>query len=251
MIKIFLGLPGSGKTASAVRMILKNPDITYYSNIITKKLKNNIVITKDMIIKETPILKDDKTPKVKDHEPVMKLSVNKDYWENLDKSKRYNLILDEAHTIMNPRRSMSRQNQIIMQFLAMIRRVLGASESSQGDLILITQLSRGLEIYAREMSTKVFYHRCHYHKRCKRCLRTYYENNEFPDILERCRFCKSPNLEKINMKIEILEFIGLDALDAWKISGAKTYYKRYIVKNIEEVFPLYNTLQWDNLIVDY
>jgi len=30
----------------------------------------------------------------------------------------------------------------------------------------------------------------------------------------------------------------------------KTYYKHYLINDIEKVFPYYDTLQWENLLVE-
>ena len=76
MIKIYLGNVGSGKTACYVReLFLNKAHRNTYSNIKTKKLKNNNIITSDMLVK-----KDIKTFKMNrktgEQEPVYEIKFN-------------------------------------------------------------------------------------------------------------------------------------------------------------------------------
>ena len=75
--------------------------IKYYSNIITK-IKSNIQISPEMIIKKD--LVDYKTRKTTGKkEAIYKHSLNVEYWKSI--KDPINVVLDEAHSILNARRS--------------------------------------------------------------------------------------------------------------------------------------------------
>ena len=185
----------------------------------------------------------------KDGTPVYNKKLNVDFWKDInEKEGSINVILDEAHTLINSRRAMSGTNKVMSDFLALLRRVLGNSPSGYGTLTLISQLERRLDIIACEMATNIRFHICHYKKICKNCGSIYNENNESPDPLFQCPNCFKWNLEKCQHKVEIYEFKNMDLYRKWFFSGAKTYFKRYMINDIEQYFKFYNTLQWDNLI---
>ena len=167
MIRISIGNVGSGKTASEVReMALNKARRTYYSNINTKTIKNNVLIDPSMIVdKELVGEKKNKITNVV--EPVYKFKVNLEFWKGI--KEPINVIIDEAHSILNSRRSMSKINILITDWLALIRRVLGQTESGEGELVFITQLPRRIDSLARDMATQIRYHLCHYVKTCKKC----------------------------------------------------------------------------------
>jgi len=90
---------------------------------------------------------------------VTKLSLNVDFWKKaVEKYGSINVVLDEAHQLFNPRRSMSKTAIIMTDFLAMLRRVVGSNSTGAGELIVITQLERRLDIILKEMATAVHYH---------------------------------------------------------------------------------------------
>lgn len=247
MIRIFLGNIGSGKTACAVReMMISLDKRKTYSNIETKKVPKNIVIKKEMIIKKELI-------KIKRNgEEVFKKSFNVDFWKGVvEKEKSINVILDEAHTLINSRRAMSTINRIMGDFLALLRRIIGSNSSGYGTLTLITQLERRLDVNAREMATNVRFHVCHYNLICKNknCNFKLIENNETAEKTYICPFCNS-ELIKCNHIIEVWEFRNMNKFNLWFEGGYKSYFKHYYIHDIELVFPHYNTLQWDNLISD-
>lgn len=246
MIRIFLGNIGSGKSACAVREIVhSNPNMKTYSNIITKKITSNIPIHQDMIIKKELV------QVKKNGQQVFKKTFREEYWKELHKKeKAINVIIDEAHTLFNPRRSMSDTNKVTTDFLALLRRILGSSPAGYGQLTLITQLERRLDVIAVEMSTNIRYHKCHYIKTCQKCGQNYQETNESPDPLFQCQVCSSWKILKHSHVIEVWEFKNMDLYRAWYYTGQRTYFKHYMVNDIEDYFPLYNTLQWDNLISD-
>lgn len=247
MIKILLGNVGSGKTACCIRNMLLNPsNRPTFSNIITKNVKNNITMNhKMLIVKETV------EPKSGRGQPKIVYKLNIDFWKKVQKEHgAINVILDEAHTLFNARRSQSKLNQVMTDYLALLRRVLGSNDAGGGELILISQLDRRIDVIAREMATQVRYHICHYMKTCEKCGTTWKENNETPEQRWNCPRCNSPMVKKHNHVIEIWHFANMQKYDLWKNMGMRTFHRHYFVNDIETYFPYYNTLQWENLISD-
>ena len=244
MIRIILGNIGSGKTAMAVRdMALSH--IPIYSNIITKNIKNNNIITKKDIIKEE-IVSFKRTG-----EPVIKKKLNEKYWHNIkQKNKSLSVYIDEAHTILNPRRSMSETNKIMGDFLALLRRVVGSNEHQYGELVLISQLERRLDIIAKEMATLVQFCICYYEIYCPKCKSRWSENNETSKKITECSVCGNYRLKKENFIIEVYNFKNIDKFHLWFDYKEKSYFEIFYITNIEMVFPLYDTLQWENLLSD-
>ncbi len=181
-------------------------------------------------------------------EPIYDKKLNKEYWKAI--KEPISCVLDEAHAIINARRSMSKINIIVTDWLALLRRVLGSSESGYGELVLITQLPNRIDIIAREMATQIRYHKCHYRKRCKKCNTVWQENSEMPESLWECPNCNSPNLVKFHHIIEVWHFSSMKHFNFWKEFEKKTFYKHYLVNDIEKYFKYYDTLQWDSLFSD-
>lgn len=248
MIKIFLGNVGSGKTACYVRELILNPaNRVTFSNIRTKGIPNNFLISKDMIVKKDIV--DYKTKKDGTSVPVEKESLNVDFWKDaVVKHKNLNVCIDEAHTVLNARRSMSSSSIILTDFLALLRRVLGSAESGYGELTLITQLERRLDVIAKEMATNVRFHRCHYIKSCKGCGYSWQETNDNPEPRWICPLCNSPYVKKHSHRIEVFHFQNIDSYNMWKSFRMSTYHRHYFVNDIEKYFNKYDTLQWDNLL---
>lgn len=247
MISIYLGSVGSGKTASAVRhMFLNTAKRKTYSNIVTK-IKTQIDISPDMILKKEVV----KTKKNKQGEevPVYDTKLNIDYWRNI--KEPINVILDEAHSILNARRSMSKVNVILTDWIALIRRILGSTTADYGELILITQLPNRLDTIARDMATHVRYHICHYKKTCRKCGFSWNENSEMPEASYECLKCGYPNIFKHSYAIEVYCFANINAYNIWNDFSNKTYYNHFLINDIEKYFKLYNTLQWDNLFSEF
>ena len=252
MIVMMLGLQGSGKTACCVREICTDASgRTYFSNIMTKGIRNNILIKPDMIVEKHPII-DAKTGNVliKKGVPQYNMTVNKDFWKSAEiKYKGLNIIIDEAHSILNSRRSMSKSVQVILDWISLLRRVLGSTESGYGRLYLVTQIERRLDIVPKEMTTQVRFHLCHYRKTCLRCGYYWHENNEYPEPLYECPSCMSTSIKKHSHIVEIWNFTDYQSFVYWKYLGRRhTYYKHYYVTDIESYFNRYDHLQWDNLI---
>lgn len=243
MIIICLGNPGSGKTASVVReLALRNNGRTTYTNIdFKKKLPHVKTIEASMIVtKEVKHVK-------RSGEEVYNYKVNKEFWQGL--KEPVNVALDEVHTIANARRSSSGVNVAFTDWLALIRRVLGQAESGEGILYLISQLANRIDIIAREMATQVRYHVCHYRKRCEECGISWSETSEMPEPLWRCPICKkTEHVKKYNHRIEVYHFRDMQSFLGWRDFKYKTFYRHYFIEDIEQYFPLYDTLSWENLI---
>jgi len=250
MIRLMLGKMGSGKTACMVReMILSKDDKTTFSNIILKKVKKKTVvqINRDMIFKEIVVKV---RPKSDD---VTKLVLNADYWKETKNQypEGINVVLDEAHTLMDSRRSMSTTSVIMNDFMALLRRILGDSGEGYGELVLITQLGRRLDINARELATSVHYHLCHYKRTCEKCDYSFWETNEIYQKPKLCPRCGHRKMIKDQFIIEKWEFDSMDACDLWVEHGLKSYQKHYYITDIQKYFPHYDTFQWENLISEY
>lgn len=236
-----LGNVGSGKTACAVRAMALHQEVKNFSNIKTT-LKNNVMLDSTMICSKQMV------GQKRTGEPVYEYALNVDFWKDL--KEPINVILDEAHSILNARRAMSKVNIICTDWIALIRRVLGEDSRGMGDLVLITQLPQRIDVICREMAHQVSYHTCHYVKQCKQCGASWNEDSDMPEQSKNCLNCDSIKLMRRNFQIEVKVFPGMNAYTAYKIYGAVTYYKHYFVRDIEKYFPLYKTLQWENLFSD-
>ena len=217
-----------------------------YSNVMTKGLPNNKLIKSSMIYKKELI----KSIKKRggELEPVYDYKLNADYWKSI--KEPISVVLDEAHQIMNSRRAMSKKNIIIMDWIALLRRVLGGADRGYGELVLITQLPRRIDPIARDMASQVRYHRCHYQKTCKNCMNTWQEQNDDPEPNWRCMRCGGFDIIKHNHIIEVWHFASMQMYDAWQFFGMDTFHRHYFVNDIEKVFPMYDTLQWDNMFTE-
>lgn len=247
MIRISIGNVGSGKTANEVReMMLNKTGRVTFSNILTK-IKHQVNIDPSMIIKEQ-IVDHKKNKKTGKNEPVYKYTLNVDFWKKVQKKYgAVNVVIDEAHSIINSRRSFSKINIIVNDWIALIRRVLGESSSGYGELVFITQLPNRIDLVAREMAHQIRYHLCHYRKVCLYCNTTWTENSDMPEVIWRCPSCNKLKIKKFDHKIEIFHFDSMQNFYAWKHFGEQAFYNHYLVSDIEDYFNLYDTLQWDNL----
>jgi hypothetical protein len=231
----------------AVREIVfdKSQSVTY-SNIKMPNVKHNILIEPHMIFKKEFIRE------LKSGRKIFKWSLNEDFWRNAVKIHgSINICLDEAHTLFNARNSSSKVNRIMADFMALIRRILGSSEAGNGTLTLITQLDRRIDVIAREQANQICWCKCYYKKTCKKCGHTWNEDNEMPETLIYCPKCDAPKkfINKHSHVIEQWKFQNIQAFEMWKMFGRKTkvFYSHILIHDIEEIFPMYNTLQWEYL----
>jgi ssDNA-binding Zn-finger/Zn-ribbon topoisomerase 1 len=246
-----LGKMGSGKTACAVReMVLATDDKTTFSNIILKGKKGKrktIQISRKMIFGEKEV------SQKRDGTPNMKVVFNSPFWKatRTNYPDGINVVIDEAHTLMDSRRSMSSENVIMNDFMSLLRRILGDSGEGYGELVLITQIGRRLDVNARELATSIHYHIAHYKRTCPKCKYNFWETNEVylkPKVCPRCGYNR---MTKGSFVIEKWEFDSMDALNMWIEHNSKSYLKHYYIMDIEKYFKFYDTYQWENLISEY
>jgi len=246
---ISLGNPGSGKTLTIVREMIEGLNgYDTYTNIVPQKPRKMPfvkVMNKKMIISESPMLKDNDTPYIKNGKPVTTKELNSKFWTSI--KEPINVVIDEAHIIFNSRSAMSKENKIFGEWIALIRRVLGSRQGGSGDLILISQLSRRIDVIAREMASQIRYHVCHYLKTCNKCKYTWQESSETPEPVWTCPKCLSYSIKKHTHVVEMWKFKSMEKYSAWKEMGMKTYYSRQRIRNVEKYFDYYDTLQWENL----
>lgn len=256
MIRLHLGNVGSGKTLSTMKEIIENPQNMYYSNIIPKiNIPNMKTIQKEQIIKK------EITGKKRNGEETYKLSLNSEFWKQ--QPKPINIVLDEFHAFMNSRKSMSKMNIVLSDFLSLIRRAIN-SPLQEGELILITQFLGRIDVNAREMAQQIRYFREHYIKQCKShgiifnyYNRSYWENSDIPKDKknEFCPICRKP-LFKSNQLIEVWHFSGDSGRSAeenfyyWKYKNFRSYYSHYYIRDSWKYYNCYDTFQWDNLFMD-
>lgn len=232
-------------------MLLQPSQYTTYSNILTKKIPNNIPMDSSMLVRKIEI------GQKKTGEKLFKYEFNKEFWwDEVNKRGAINVTLDEIHTLLSARNSMSKKTKCMLDFLALIRRIIGQSQTGQGTLTLITQLERRIDVIAKEMCNQVRYHLCHYQKTCLTCLKrgvhtTWPETNEEAEPVWECPRCKTSNIQKHRHIIEVWHFKSMELFVQWKyygLSARKTAYRHYLINDIEKYFQYYNTLQWDNLL---
>lgn len=242
MIRIVIGNVGSGKTLSIVRELMLNPSqrVTY-TNIETKKIPNTKLITPEMLIKKEQI------GEKRDGTPTYKMELNVEFWKNLP-DKHINVVIDEAHTLVNARKAMSKVNILMGDWLALIRRILGQSPAGYGELTLITQLINRVDIIAREMATNVRFVVGHFDKHCKHCGYSWKETSETPEPHHACPQCTWYNIERKNFSIEIWHFSNITNYLNFKEFGMHTYHRHYIIRDVEQYFKHYNTVQWNSLL---
>ncbi len=245
MIRISLGNVGSGKTAMEVREIaLNKTHRKTYSNIMTK-IDDQINLVPSMIIKKVVV-----GVKKNTGEDITDLQLNVEFWKNV--KKPINIVLDEAHSIINSRRSMSKANILMTDWLSLIRRVIGAAESGYGEVVFITQLPKRIDTIVRDMATQVRYHVCHYVKSCLKCGTYWQENSETPEGLWSCPSCNHWKIKKHSHTVEVWHFDSIVSYEGWKEGWVtNNFYKHYFVTDIEDYFGLYDTFQWDNLFNDF
>ena len=219
------------------------PYVEYYTNIKTVGLPNTHILKQDMIVKREP------TGAVSRGRPVYEFTLNKEFWETV--KKPVSVVLDEAHSIFNARSAMSKQTKIATQWLSLLRKMLGQNDSGYGDLILITQLSRRVDVILREMAHQVVYFRGYFTKKCKDCGCSWRENSDLPEQRSLCRKCGGHQLQKKDYKTLMYKFASVPLFDRWKECGLNTAYRIRWIKGSEKYFKNYDTLQIDDLFSDF
>jgi hypothetical protein len=258
LIRINLGNVGSGKTLSMVREMYLNPQNTYYTNITPTVHFPNLKIIKGSDI----ILKEEVGEKQRTKEKIYKYSLNTEFWKA--QPKPLTVVIDEAHTLINSRRSMSKINIILSDFLSLIRRITN-SPLAEGELVVITQFLGRVDVNIREMASQVRYHREHYVRRCyvhgilrNKYTGQFWENSDFPKDkkMDFCPYC-GKGMIKCNQLIEVWHFGGDAAVSAeenfyyWKFKKEKRFYDHYYIRDGYKYWNMYSTFQWDNMFSEF
>ena len=246
MIVLHIGNLGSGKTACVVRQMAMDKSPTVYLSNIHAKLKNCIPLTGDMIVKKE-VAKVKKTG-----EEQYKFSFNEQFWRDFSQEhKRASVVIDEAHILMNPRKSMHKASIIVQDFVSLLRRFVGQDSAGAGQLILLTQLPRRVDVIVRELATTVVYHRCWFRKKCNKCGRSWREHSDFPQPITLCPACGSWDLKKYSFLMELWYFRNMDTFLAWRdYREPRLAFRHKVIRDIEQYFNLYSTFQWENMFSD-
>ena len=148
MIKFIIGGIGSGKTITAVKEMVHS-DMPCFTNI-TIKHKNIIRLKVEHIVRKEVI---GVTAKGKQ---IIDLKINWDFWnEQIKKYKKFNIVIDEAHNIINSRRSMSKWNILFSTWLTQIRKIIGDSEHNH--LYMVSQRLNSLDLVGRDLVNEIIY----------------------------------------------------------------------------------------------
>ena len=238
MIRIFLGNLGSGKSVSAIRELVHNPNgRTTYTNIITKGIQNVVTIKPQDIIKK---IGEDKKPS---------FDLNIEYWNK--QKKPLNILWDEIHLTANSRMSMSKINMVLSRFIAMARRITGFDKRGYGSFTFVAQKERTIDVNIRDLTNEIVYHISHWVVECEECGTKVLTNSESPQM-NKCVVCSSWKLEKKGMFIEKLSFSEWDSFYAWSVHmKGKFYDSRQRINDIEDYFKYYDTMQIENVWENY
>jgi len=215
MIKIILGGVGSGKSITAIKDIIKT-ETNGKSLIFT-----NFNVRKKGIfrLKESHIIKNFGSEKKPDYK------VNFEFWNDLiKKGIKFDIYIDEAHNIINARRSMSKWNILFNKWFTQIRKILG--DMKEHHLIVISQRKNAIDLTVRDLAQEIIF-----------CLK-----KEFKPINTEIE----PNKFKLCPKtyIFLFHFEGMRMSQDFELflMGSKTYSKiTYFLAN--PFFKYYNSFQ--------
>ena len=237
MIRVFLGNLGSGKTACAVKEIMDDESgrLTY-TNTRLIRVPNTVFIRPCDVIQ---VVKD------KDNEKKRLYQLNVEYWKK--QKKPLNVLWDEIHLTASARRSMSKANLVLSQFLAMARRITGFDKRGYGCFTFVAQKERTIDVNIRELCNEIIYHISYWKLTCEDCGRYTYPNSEQQQIL-RCLACGSWNVQKSDLYILRMFFNKWENYYRWcEGEGGRFHFKRQFVYDIEDYFKHYDTLQISNI----
>lgn len=146
MIIILVGGIGSGKTLTAVKEVVDRQQKIYTNfelfNIPHERLKYSQIFDKVETVNSRGDVKET-------------MKVNYNYWNSQTKKGGFDIYLDEFHNIMGSRRSSSKRNVLLSDWLSQIRKILGQSELH--NLYLITQKLRRIDINSRDLAQSCIY----------------------------------------------------------------------------------------------
>lgn len=148
MIKLVIGGIGSGKTISVVKEVIDRDKVCFTNFAVDSP--NVIRLQEDHIIKRT-IIKEKK-----DGTPVYKYEVNWDFWNDFIKENNsFDIYIDEAHSVANARRSISKWNIFFNYWISQIRKILSGNDRNH--LYMISQRITGIDSVARELAGEIIY----------------------------------------------------------------------------------------------
>lgn len=234
MIRVFLGNLGSGKSVCAIKEIIDSgSDRKTYTNMVTKNVRDVIFLKPADIIKITHVEKKE----------IYQLNI--DYWKK--QKKPLNVLWDEIHLTASSRRSVSKANLVMSQFMAMARRITGFDKRGYGHFTFIAQKERTIDVNIRELCNEIIYHISYWKVTCEDCGRFAIMNSEKPQI-EKCMSCGSWNIAKSDLYILRLFFNDWTKYYRWEErEQGKFHFKRQWVYDIENYFRYYNTMQISNI----
>lgn len=249
MIILSLGKMGSGKTLTEVSRILKyRGNRQIYTNIhLTKPNEQIRKLTSDMLVKKK--LVSEKKKRDGTIEQKYKYVYNVKYWEDIKEPTK--LIIDEGALFLNARDSMNAFNKAFTKWLYLIRRVLKQSEEEQGNMVLIAQVGRTVDVIARELANLIRYHRKFFWKVCQDCkTKIFTHNDHFEGAYQYCRVCGSENIRQNLVFIRIYHFNDTYRFENWLYNESVKPNLITTLHNPQKYFNEYDTEQFDGLIED-
>jgi len=203
MIIIITGGIGSGKTLSIIKDI-----VTRKQNIFTNFDIKGISFKR---LKYEHIIKEEEEWIEGKIKPVIKTILNYEFWQKQKLKGGFDVFLDEFHNVMNSRRSMSKKNVLMSDWLSQIRKILGDSE--RNNLYVISQKLKRIDVNCRDLA--------HMAIKC--------EKQEFKDVLIPTEVCENGKIIKKRLPLVVIwkkYFRDADALSLYEMYGNKTYYKQ-------------------------
>jgi len=79
-----------------------------------------------------------------------KMKLNFAFWNKQTKTGGFDIYLDEFHNVMSSRRSMSKKNILLSDWLSQVRKILGQTEKN--NLYLITQKVKRIDVTSRDLA---------------------------------------------------------------------------------------------------
>jgi hypothetical protein len=144
MLYAIVGDKGSGKTLTAVKLMLEQFDyvVTDIKLSDFPKGKAHQLLWSDIF---TKMVVENKNGKFYE-----KPCINWKFFENLRNTKKnYCICIDESHNIISSRRSMSNTNILFSQMISQVRKLM--QDDSKNAFITITQALRKIDIDTREL----------------------------------------------------------------------------------------------------
>jgi len=217
MIIITCGGIGCGKSLSIVKEIVSRNQVCYVNFNVRHNLARRL--------KYEHLFKMDEKGNI--------LGVNFEFWQDVkDKHGGFDIYLDEFHNVMNSRRSMSKKNIYLSDWLAQIRKILGDSEKN--NLYLISQKLRRIDVNCKDLSHQAI--SCMKYTYPHKVLTTVYENDK-----------------KVNKMLPLTMiykyyFKDADSMAAYENYGLDTCEKvtRFIGNKFYKYYDSYEMLSFEN-----